>query len=118
MVRAYLAALCAAGLLAGCSTLRGGGDDDDVRPEFVGRTLRVETAQGQVSHLRARDDGSVIARFGERETSGRWSIERRRLCFTWAQNWRECWPYQEPFRRGRTVALTSDRGNKVRVTLQ
>ena len=100
-------------LLAGC-----GGGREAPAPEFVGRTLRVETKAGQVSNLDFRRDGSVTARFGGGETQGRWKLERRSLCFTWRGDFRECWPYTAPFRRGRTVTLTSDRGNLVKVTLR
>jgi hypothetical protein len=100
-------------LLAGC-----GGGREAPPPEFVGRTLRVETAAGQVSNLDFRRDGSVTARFGSGETQGRWELERRRLCFTWRGDFHECWPYSAPFRRGRTTTITSDRGNVVKVTLR
>ena len=105
--------------LAGCS----GGQSDRPAPErrapeFAGRTIRVEAANGQTSQLHFRRNGTVEARFGERATQGRWALERRKLCFTWAQNFRECWPYKAPFQRGRTVSITSDRGNVVKATLQ
>ena len=106
--------LCTAAALAGCAT--GGGRDD--RPEFVGRSLSVEAANGQVTTLSFLADGTVTARFGERETQGRWALEEGRLCFTWAQSFRECWPYAGGFRAGRTVQITSDRGNVVRVTMR
>lgn len=112
-----VATLCLGAALAGCSTIRGGGDRDG-RPEFVGRQMTVEAANGQVTTLRFAEEGGVTARFGERETQGRWALERGQLCFTWARNFRECWPYTEPFRRGRTATIRSDRGNVVRVTLR
>ena len=106
-------------LAAGCATFGDGGRDDRrAGPEFAGRTMRVETAAGQVSRLAFRRDGAVEARFDGRETKGRWSLERRRLCFTWAGNFRECWPYRRPFVRGKPTKITSDRGNAVTVTLQ
>ncbi|HEX9932934.1 MAG TPA: hypothetical protein VGB08_08850 [Allosphingosinicella sp.] len=109
----FVASLCLAAALAGCATSRRGPEE----PEFVGRTLRVETAAGQASTLRFERDGTVIARFGEQETRGRWSLEPRELCFTWRQTFRECWPYTQPFRTGRTVPIRSDRGNAVQVTM-
>lgn len=108
-----VASLCLAAALAGCATSRRGSEE----PEFVGRTMRVETAAGQTSTLRFERDGTVVARFGEQETRGRWSLEPRELCFTWRQTFRECWPYTQRFRGGRTVSITSDRGNIVRVTM-
>ena len=113
MKRAFLSSLCLATALAGCATGRGSD-----QPEFVGRTMDVVAANGQASTLSFRPDGVVVARFGSRETQGRWDLERRALCFTWAQTHRECWPYARRFRPGRTVTLTSDRGNVVTVTMR
>jgi hypothetical protein len=115
--------LASALLLAGCGTLGiGGGDRDDRRgppaPEFAGRSIEVVAASGQTTRLAFRRDGRVVAHFNGRETEGRWALERRRLCFTWAGNFRECWPYRTRFERGRTRTITSDRGNVVRVTLR
>ena len=115
MIRTIVLTPLFVALAAGCAS---GRDDRRGEPEFAGRTMRVETAAGQVSRLDFRRNGEVEARFDGRETKGRWSLERRRLCFTWAGNFRECWPYRRPFARGRTTTLTSDRGNVVKVTLQ
>jgi predicted small secreted protein len=112
-VRLLAPALAGALLLTGCATLRGGGQGQDL----AGRTLRMETARGQVTTLRFGDRGAVRADFGQRSLDGRWTIERRRLCFYWPRAPRECWPYREPFERGRTRTITSDRGNVVRVTM-
>jgi hypothetical protein len=98
---------------AGCVADRG----REWTPEFVGRTVRVEAANGQVTNLSFDRDGDVVARFGERETRGRWALERDGLCFTWAGNFRECWPHDRAFRTGRTETVRSDRGNTVQVTL-
>jgi hypothetical protein len=95
-----------------------GGGREVPQPEFVGRTLQVETRSGQTSTLSFRRDGEVTARFGERATEGRWRLDKRRLCFIWAGDFRECWPYTAPFRRGRTTTITSDRGNVVKVTMR
>jgi hypothetical protein len=112
--------LGAAALLASCSVIPGG--DRDRRPppgpEFAGRSMTVVAANGQASTLRFGRDGGVVAEFGDRETQGRWALERRKLCFTWGGSYRECWPYAQPFERGRTRTITSDRGNVVRVTLR
>lgn len=113
MASRAFASLCLAAAVAGCATNRVGSEE----PEFVGRSMRVETAAGQTSTLRFERDGTVVARFGEQETRGRWSLEARELCFTWRQTFRECWPYTQPFRAGRTVPIRSDRGNEVRVTM-
>ena len=100
-------------LIAGCATGRGPSPTADL----AGRSLRMTAANGQVTTLRFRGDGSVRATFGRRNLDGRWRATGQRLCFHWPNVRRECWPYREPFVRGRTRTLTSDRGNVVRVTL-
>ncbi|HEY0043290.1 MAG TPA: hypothetical protein VGB62_01965 [Allosphingosinicella sp.] len=87
-------------------------------PEFVGRVLTVETAKGQVSTMRFWRDGTVRASFSGKETAGRWDMDGRDLCFTWAGSYRECWPHAQPFRPGRTHSVTSNRGNVVKVTMR
>jgi hypothetical protein len=117
----FTAPAAAALLLGACSVIPGGDRDRDYGPpppEFVGRTISVVAANGQTTNLRFARDGGVVARFGDRETQGRWALERRRLCFTWGGSYRECWPYAQAFERGRTRTITSDRGNVVRVTLR
>jgi hypothetical protein len=93
------------------------GRDRDWEPEYVGRTLRVEAANGQVTNLSFQRGGDVVATFNGRETRGRWDQDLDKLCFTWAGSYKECWPHDRPFRSGRTEAIKSDRGNLVRVTL-
>ena len=99
--------------VSGCATLRGGPNGD----ELVGRTLQVEAANGQVSRMGFREDASVRAVFGSRSVTGRWQVRGDELCFWWGNAPRECWPYPAPFERGRSRSLTSDRGNRVTVTL-
>jgi hypothetical protein len=115
------APLAAVLLLGACSVIPGGDRNRNYgppQPEFVGRQMTVVAANGQLTSLRFQRDGDVVARFGERETAGRWALERRSLCFTWGASYRECWPYAQPFQLGRTRTITSDRGNVVRVTLR
>ncbi len=114
MSRVIVASLCLATALAGCATGRQG----PAEPEFVGRTMSVQANTGQVTMLRFYRDGRVEARFDRQQSQGRWNLERQRLCFTWAGNFRECWPYTRPFRRGETVTVRSDRGNVIRVTMR
>lgn len=99
--------------LGGCATFRSGPSGE----ELLGRTIRMETARGQVSRLSFRDNGNVRANFGRNSVDGRWDVRDRKLCFFWQGAPRECWPYRSPFERGRTRSLTSDRGNRVQVTL-
>lgn len=113
MRRTQLALLTAPFLLAGCATL---GIDDDRAFSPAGQSLRVVAANGATSQMSFRQDGTVTARFNNREIAGRWSLRGDNLCFEWAGAARECWPYPAPFPRGRTVNVRSDRGNTVRVT--
>ena len=119
MVSTRVTIMGLAALLSGCSTLVPNRSPGPAMrtPEFVGRVLTVEAANNQVSTMRFWRDGTVRARFSGAETAGRWDLEGRNLCFTWGGNYRECWPHAEPFRLGRTRAITSDRGNRVRVTM-
>ena len=120
MRNTFLAAALGALALGGCSTIGGGDRRIDVPPgtELVGQRLLVEPARGQSSTLTFAGDGIVRAAFGSSQATGRWQVLDDQLCFYWGSAPRECWPYAAPFVRGRTVPLTSDRGNTVRVTLQ
>ena len=84
--------------------------------DLAGTTLRVDAGSGRVSTMRFAADGSVQAEFGQQRVQGSWVVADRKLCFSWGNTSRECWPYSAPFQRGQTVTLTSDRGNVVRVT--
>lgn len=102
-------------LLAGCATVPQSGSSGG---ELVGRSMTVQAQNGAVTNLSFHADGRVTAAFDGKSTQGRWETEESRLCFIWAGNFRECWPYTRPFRRGDTVSITSDRGNVVRATLR
>ena len=104
-------------LLAGCATL-GVGDRQVSGYSPAGQALRVVAANGAASFMQFRNDGTVAARFNNREINGRWVLQGSNLCFQWPGATRECWPYQAPFVRGRTVNVTSSRGNTVQVTRQ
>ena len=111
-------ALAAAVLLLGaCSTVVPSVARPAPGGELIGRSLTVQAASGQTTTLSFHNEGRVTALFGTRRTEGSWTADPEQLCFTWAQNFRECWPYDRPFERGETVSLRSDRGNEVRVTL-
>ena len=103
--------------LVGCATTPRGAP---VRGfELIGRDARLVTNNGQASTLRFGQGGAVRALFGKNEVAGRWWAANERLCFEWGgqARTRECWPYEAPFRRGQTRTITSDKGNKVQVTL-
>ncbi len=106
--------------LGGCAMVpRDGGPGPGPGAELIGRSARLVTNNGQASTLRFEPAGRVRALFGKNEVGGRWWTANERLCFEWGgqARTRECWPYQAPFRRGQTRTITSDRGNKVQVTL-
>jgi predicted small secreted protein len=103
-------------LLLGCATTSGAGRSPGA--ELIGRSAQLVPANGQPSTLHFNKDGQVRAIFGARQAAGRWSIRNEQLCFLWAGNFRECWPYSVPLRLGRTRSITSDRGNVVSVTLR
>ena len=100
-------------LLSGCATIIPRGDTN-LSP--AGQTLQVIAANGGESRMQFRPDGRVVAAFGERSVTGNWEMDGNNLCFRWGAAPRECWPYARAFERGRTVTVTSDRGNVVRVT--
>lgn len=99
-------------LIAGCSTVVP--RTADLTPQ--GQTLRVIAANGQESRMQFRSDGTVVAAYGERSFTGQWTMQSEGLCFRWGQAPLECWPYARNFERGRTVTVTSTRGNVVQVT--
>lgn len=112
MRKALVAMVSGALLLSGCASF----SEPRRGSELVGRSLRLVPAQGQPSTL-TFGDGTVTSTFGQRSASGQWRVTRRELCFLWAGNFEECWPYTAPFQRGRTVPIRSSRGNLVNVTL-
>ena len=77
--------------------------------------LRTTASSGQSNHSQGLE--AIGSRLGRRRTEGSWAVGDDRLCFTWAQNFRKCWPCTRPFERGETVRIRSDRGNDVQVML-
>lgn len=98
--------------VSGCSTLVP--RTADIGPS--GQTLRVIAAGGGESRMHFRSDGQVTATFDGGSLTGEWNMQDEGLCFRWPQTEVECWPYANGFARGRTVTVTSTRGNTVRVT--
>ena len=113
IARSSLLAASAALLLSGCATIVPRGERG-LNP--AGQTLRVIAANGAESRMQFRPDGRVVAAFGERSVTGSWELQGENLCFRWGNAARECWPYERAFQQGRTVTVTSDRGNVVTVT--
>ncbi|HET9428708.1 MAG TPA: hypothetical protein VFO69_10150 [Allosphingosinicella sp.] len=108
------AAIAFALAVSGCATSRGGAP---LGAELAGEQVRMVTSNGQVSTLSFRPDLTVRAQFGPNALTGRWQVGDDGLCFWWGNAPRECWPYRTPLRRGESRTLTSDRGNRVTVTL-
>ena len=113
------ASLCGALLTSGCASLLPGqrAGRAPTGAELVGQRLRLVTPQGQASTMHFLRGGLVRAVFGQGEVMGRWQVAEGRLCFMWTGAPRECWRYTEPFRRGRTETVQSDRGNITSITL-
>ena len=114
-LRLAVTATCALAM-AGCATSRR--EMPPLGYELVGQQVRMQTSRGQVSTLTFRDDLSVRAQFGQNSVTGRWQASEDGLCFWWGNAPRECWPYTTPLRPGETRNLTSDRGNRVTITMQ
>ena len=112
-LRLPLLASAALLLVPACSTIL---PRSEARLSPAGQTLQVIAANGAESRMQFRPDGRVVAAFGERSITGEWTMQEEGLCFRWANAAVECWPYARPFERGRTVTVTSTRGNVVRVT--
>jgi len=122
-MKARAAIILSALTLSACSTIlppEGAVGPVTMAPgaELIGRTVQLQTANGQTSTLHFAENGVVHAQFGSQQVQGNWVANGSNICFAWAGAPRECWPYTAPFRAGQTVSLTSDRGNQVRVTLQ
>lgn len=82
----------------------------------AGQTLRVVAANGVESQMQFRPNGQVVAAANGRSFTGQWTMQQDGLCFRWGTAPVECWPYNRQFERGRTISVTSTRGNVVQVT--
>ncbi len=100
-------------VLAACSTLVPR-TSANVSP--AGQTLQVVAAGGAASQMQFRSNGQVVASANGRSFTGNWNLQQEGLCFKWGNAPVECWPYNRQFERGRTVTVTSTRGNVVQVT--
>lgn len=87
-------------------------------PELLGRTARVELADGRIIQVTHNRDGTarLIGSDGLSLT-GQWFVAFGKLCFEWPDMPRECWPYPTALRPGETVTSTSDLGQVIRTTL-
>ena len=108
-----LAPLVLLPLIAACATVV---PRTAVNLNPAGQTLRVVAAGGTESQMQFRPNGEVVAAANGRSFTGQWSLQQEGLCFRWGTAPVECWPYSQPFERGRPVTITSTRGNVVQVT--
>jgi hypothetical protein len=84
------------------------------------RTIRAESLDGLIVNTIYLDgDGSlrIIAEEDGVTTRGHWFARNDMVCLEWRPRGRECWPYQNVAPRGEPTVITSDRGQRVRVTL-
>jgi hypothetical protein len=84
------------------------------------RTIRAESLDGLIVNTIYLDgDGSlrIIAEEDGTTTRGHWFARNDMVCLEWRPRGRECWPYQNVASRGEPTVITSDRGQRVRVTL-
>lgn len=92
----------------------------DEETALQGTTVEVASANGRVrNQLQFLPDGIVyiVPRNRAIRFPARWEIRDNWLCVNWRPRGPECWPYEQGFRVGEPVTLTSDRGQTVRVTL-
>jgi hypothetical protein len=84
------------------------------------RTIRAESLDGLIVNTIYLDgDGSlrIISEEDGATTHGRWFARNDMVCLEWHPRGRECWPYERVATRGEPTVITSDRGQRVRVTL-
>jgi hypothetical protein len=84
------------------------------------RTIRAESLDGLIINTIYLDgDGSlrIIAEEDGATTRGHWFARNDMVCLEWQPRGRECWPYRNVATRGEPTVITSDRGQRVRVTL-
>jgi hypothetical protein len=66
--------------------------------------------------MQFRSNGQVVASANGRSFTGNWNVQEDGLCFRWGTAPIECWPHAGRSSAGRTVTITSTRGNVVQVT--
>lgn len=115
MLHQALTALLSAALLNACATTPVG-----LEGQLSGRTIRSVDAQGQayVHHL-ARD-GKVHTLAGPHPLAGHWFVTGSELCFQWVftpTRPEDCWRFDQPPMKGRSVVTRNRLGASVRATL-
>lgn len=85
-----------------------------------GTVVEIKSADRRVTNrLQFLPDGVVYIVPANRSVRfpARWEIRDNWLCVDWRPRGAECWPYEQGFRVGEPVTLTSNRGQTVQITL-
>jgi len=88
--------------------------------ELRDQTLRVsDLARLVVNTVYLDADGTlrIMEEPDGAQVTGRWFVREGRLCVEWEPRGRECWAYPGPMAHGSETIVTSDRGQRLRVTL-
>ena len=115
-MRTFTGAAAASLVLAACMSTPAPAPLDG--SELVGQVVRVQMPGAGPTQLRFNAGGTVTGSSAAGEATGQWAVENGQLCMEWPRLGRDCYPYAEPFRRGRTVTLTGTSGATVQVTLE
>jgi hypothetical protein len=86
--------------------------------ELTNRTIRAESLDGTIVNTIYLDPDGTLRIIAEQDGDtkrGRWFVRGDMVCLEWRPRGRECWPY-EGVPRGQPTVITSDRGQRVRVT--
>lgn len=92
----------------------------EIGAELRDQTLRVsDLARLVVNTVYLDADGTlrIMAEPVGEQVTGRWFVREGRLCVEWDPRGRECWAYPGPMAHGEETIVTSDRGQRLRVTL-
>jgi len=94
--------------------------DVPVAATAANRTIRAESLDGLIVNTIYLDgDGSlrIISEEDGGTTRGHWFARNEMVCLDWRPRGRECWPYERVAARDGPTVITSDRGQRVRVTV-
>ena len=103
LAAAFIAAMAGSTMMAGSASAQAMPDGSELR----GATVQVVMDNGVVNTVTFNPDGTASIQGRTQVVPGRWYVQDQRLCLE-AEGQRECWPYQNAFRDGQGVVLTSD----------
>ena len=84
------------------------------------RTIRAESLDGLIVNTIYLDGDGTLRIISEEDggtTRGHWFARNDMVCLDWQPRGRECWPYERVAARDGPTVITSDRGQRVRVTV-